>query len=70
MVAHFGQFVDHDISLTPENEVECCAGSTDSECFPIAIPLNDQGYDFKNEKKETHIYINKCQHFFIETQKA
>lgn len=26
MTAHFGQFLDHDISLTPEIETKCCEG--------------------------------------------
>jgi len=41
MLAHFGQFLDHDISLTPENEAECCEHASESECFPISVPLND-----------------------------
>ena len=41
MLAHFGQFVDHDITLTPEDERCKCCQNFDPECFPISVPLND-----------------------------
>ena len=42
LATHFaaimGQFLDHDITLTPETEVhDCCAGSTDENCYPISV---------------------------------
>jgi peroxidase len=37
-----GQFLDHDIALTPEEETEeCCHDPEGHECFPVVIPLND-----------------------------
>ena len=57
MAVFFGQFLDHDISLSPEHELEqpccnleepvdCCnieqkLGRNDSECFKIMMPDND-----------------------------
>ena len=47
MLMQFGQFLDHDISLTPEVSLDlgkenCCTDSSLSpECFPIEIPLPD-----------------------------
>ena len=41
-----GQFLDHDITLTPETEAhECCVHpELDSNCFPITIPSVDPFY--------------------------
>ena len=50
MVMQFGQFLDHDISLTPEVSLAlgkrtCCDDPSPSpECFPIPIPLPDPVY--------------------------
>ena len=47
MVMQFGQFLDHDITLTPESEVHgCCKeegknGEFAYDCFPILIPDSD-----------------------------
>ena len=38
MFTIFGQFLDHDITQTPEHEVENCCHSKDDRCFPIHIP--------------------------------
>jgi len=50
MVMQFGQFLDHDISLTPKDEVtNCCeSGVQDSSCFTIAIPGQDRFYSWVN----------------------
>lgn len=52
MAVFFGQFLDHDISLSPEHEAKesCCAQqernttTKDPECFEINIPLDDPFY--------------------------
>ena len=45
MVMQFGQFLDHDVTLTPESEVEgeCCdpEAEPDPECLPIPVTLGD-----------------------------
>ena len=40
MFTIFGQFLDHDITQTPEHEVADCCHSKDEQCFPIHIPCN------------------------------
>ena len=44
MVTQMGQFLDHDITLTPETHHECCNGDTSEDCFPINIPADDYFY--------------------------
>ena len=45
MVTQWGQFLDHDITLTPENEVhDCCQEPEQSECFPLTLPSDDPFY--------------------------
>ena len=45
MVTQWGQFLDHDITLTPENEVhDCCGDPTQAECFVLSLPSDDPFY--------------------------
>ena len=42
MVTQLGQFLDHDITLTPEEEAEDCCQHPDTHgCFPIVLPQDD-----------------------------
>ena len=46
MITQFGQFLDHDLVLTPEEKepVNCCVeeiSKNNLQCFPIQIPKND-----------------------------
>ena len=54
MVTQMGQFLDHDITLTPEeHEENCCDGPVSSpsgSCFPIEIPADDSFYSAYNQK--------------------
>lgn len=49
MVMQFGQFLDHDITLTPKDEqLNCCKDATDARCFVIPIPPRDRFYSWVN----------------------
>ena len=50
MLTQWGQFLDHDITLTPEEEVhDCCTEHIDDEeCFPIFISGADTFYSDKS----------------------
>ena len=54
MVTQMAQFIDHDITFTPEDEVthNCCAekNKDNKDCFPIVIPSDDDFYAKENVK--------------------
>ena len=56
ILMQFGQFLDHDISLSPEHEnTNCCNipplgdPDHDPECMPISIPSNDAFFSQYNQ---------------------
>ena len=49
MHTQWGQFLDHDITLTPEEEVhDCCTtrdvNKLDTQCYPIHVGSKDSFY--------------------------
>lgn len=50
MVMQFGQFLDHDITITPKDErLDCCElDENDPRCFVIPIPPRDRFYSWVN----------------------
>ena len=50
MLTQWGQFLDHDITSTPEEEMHCCStGDVAAECFPIRIGGQDSFYSPRNK---------------------
>lgn len=46
LLMQFGQFLDHDISLSPVTQlrvggIQCCPRPTHPDCFEISVPRND-----------------------------
>lgn len=57
MLAVFGQFLDHDITATAQNQgpngepIQCCPPSNNMhpECFPVPLGAGDPNYDKYNQ---------------------
>ena len=50
MLTQWGQFLDHDITLTPEEEMHCCSTvDVAAGCFPIRIGGQDSFYSSRSE---------------------
>ena len=63
MVMQFGQFLDHDMALTPEVEQhECCEHPDREECFPIFIPREDPFYSSR-ELPQTCLEFTRSHQF-------
>ena len=57
MVMQFGQFLDHDMALTPEvEEHDCCENPRKQDCFPIYLPNEDPFYSTRRTPQ-------RCQEF-------
>ena len=57
MLVAWGQFIDHDITLTAETRdprtrktPKCCDGATHPNCLPIEIPADDAFYSKHNQR--------------------
>lgn len=66
MLMQFGQFLDHDISLSPVNQlgsggIQCCKGRSHPDCFPIEIPPNDAFYGQENKRCLNFVRSVSCQ---------
>ena len=49
MLTQWGQFLDHDITSTPEEEMHCCSTEGSEGCFPILIGGQDSFYSSRNK---------------------
>ena len=58
MIAHFGQFLDHDFGLTLEEEGECCPVPHSMSCFNIKIDKKDPFYSKRG--KDCHSFLRSA----------
>ena len=60
MVAQFGQFLDHDMGLTLEEEGECCPRPHSMACMNIEIPKNDPFYSKRRTRSDCHPFLRSA----------
>ncbi|XP_040563712.1 salivary peroxidase/catechol oxidase [Lepeophtheirus salmonis] len=62
MLTQFGQFLDHDLTLTPEAHVDvpCCKHPHQDECNPIEVPRKDP---FFSRFKQTCLELTRSEKF-------
>ncbi|CAB4062585.1 PXDN [Lepeophtheirus salmonis] len=62
MLAQFGQFLDHDLTLTPEAHVDvpCCEDPSQEECNPIEVSRKDP---FFSKFKQTCLELTRSEKF-------
>lgn len=66
MLMQWGQFLDHDISLSPVNTlrtggIKCCPRPTHPDCFSIEIPPNDPVFGRENKRCLNFVRSVSCQ---------
>lgn len=66
MLMQYGQFLSHDISLSPVNQlrtggIQCCPRSTHPDCFPIEVPPNDPIFGRENKHCLNFVRSISCQ---------
>ncbi|KAF7490083.1 Chorion peroxidase [Sarcoptes scabiei] len=65
MLMQFGQFLDHDISLSPVNRlnrggINCCPRPTHPECFPIEVFPDDPIFGRENKRCLNFVRSTSC----------
>lgn len=65
MLMQYGQFLDHDISLSPVNRlnrvgINCCPRPTHPECFPIEVFPNDIVFGRENKRCLNFVRSTSC----------
>jgi peroxidase len=67
MVPQVGQFLDHDMTLTPESDMHCCDGSNDIDCWSIQVFANDSFYSQVN-RPQTCLAFTRSTPYCFPTQ--
>lgn len=66
MLMQWGQFLDHDISLSPVTQlrtggIKCCPRASHPDCFAIEIPSNDPIFGKENKRCLNFVRSVACQ---------
>ena len=68
MTAMFGQFLDHDLTLTPEGHIEehgeCCTpealrGEFEAPCFPVVLPRSDTFFQDLAQTQQVGLMVTR-----------